>query len=113
MYIEVSIHAYNRGKERLGLKKKSMDRMAQIAYEKGINHGDTKGQLFAYISDRGRKYMFEGQAIRIYGDVVYCFVRHPEMGKIILCTIFTIPKGLSNQIHALSKRKKKRAEYQV
>ena len=105
MTVEVTKHAYERSKERLGLNKKATVRTAVIAYEKGIKHSETKGQLFAYISDRCRKYMFKGQDIRIYGDVVYCFVRKKELDKVLLCTVFSIPKSLSNQIHALSKKK--------
>ena len=43
--VRVSKHASQRLKERCGLKKKSVRRMADIAFMKGMKEEDTSGQL--------------------------------------------------------------------
>ena len=41
----VTKHAKQRMKQRCGLKEKSSDRIAKIAYEKGLRHSDLTGNL--------------------------------------------------------------------
>ena len=43
--MQVTKHAKERLKERCGLNDKSSVRMAKIAYEKGLRHGDLTGNL--------------------------------------------------------------------
>lgn len=43
--MQVTKHAKERLKERCGLNDKSSERMAKIAYEKGLRHGDLTGNL--------------------------------------------------------------------
>jgi len=46
----VTKHAGKRMKERCGLNKKSVDRIAEKAFEEGIPHNKTKGRLNKWIS---------------------------------------------------------------
>ena len=108
--IEITKHAYDRMKERLGLNKKAATRMAEIAYSDGIKHGDTNGQLYRYISSQAYAYMKKGYCLKIYGEAVYCFVngKDEETGekKSSLVTVWTIPQNLKNQVLGLQRKKK-------
>ena len=48
--INITKHAYDRMKERLGFSKKAAARMADVAYLEGISHRETNGRLNKYIS---------------------------------------------------------------
>ena len=45
----VTKHAKQRMKQRCGLKEKSSDRIAKIAYEKGLRHSDLTGNLKKWV----------------------------------------------------------------
>jgi hypothetical protein len=68
----VTVHARGRAKERLGLSTAAIERMAEIALEHGIRHGDTSGGFRRYLD---RLYLDYGNAnnTRIYGEVVFLF----------------------------------------
>lgn len=102
--IIVTSHAYDRFKERFGLNKKSADRMAEKAYYEGINHNETNGRLFKYISSITYKNMIKNNDIKLYGDIVYCFIRDNE--KIKLCTVYGVPHNLLDTTHKKQRRKK-------
>lgn len=53
--MQVTKHAKERLKERCGLNDKSSERMAKIAYEKGLRHGDLTGNLKKWVD---KQYMF-------------------------------------------------------
>jgi hypothetical protein len=85
-------HAENRAKERCGLNKKTTERMAKIAYEKGLKHSDCSGRLRKYITSL---YFYNQSAnqIRVYGDKVYIFYNE------ILITIMNLPNNLKNIVN--------------
>lgn len=66
MKIQVSKHAEERMRERCGLNKKSVERMAQRAYENGTHHNETKGNLNKWITGIYFKNK-NANNIRIYG----------------------------------------------
>lgn len=82
----ITKHACQRAKERLGLNKKAIKRMAEIAFEKGLRHSDTNphSQLNRFFSALYLKHEFADN-IRIYGEHVYIF------GGEKLVTIFKLP----------------------
>lgn len=89
--IKVSRHAEMRIRERQGLNKKSIERMAQKAFDKGIRHEQTKGNLNKWLTS---KYFVNQQAnnLRIYGDYLYVFDGN------ILVTVFRVPNNLLKNI---------------
>jgi hypothetical protein len=70
--VTVTKHAEKRMRQRLGLNKKSVQRMAEKALEEGIAHSDSKGRLHKYLDWQalscGNKCKW-----RIYGEYIYCF----------------------------------------
>lgn len=74
-------------KERCGLNKKSVDRIAEKAFKEGITHGQTKGRLNKWMT----KLYFTNKTannIRLYGDKAYIFCNE------ILVTVIQIPNDL-------------------
>lgn len=70
--MQVSKHAEQRLKERNGFNKKACERMAQKAWDEGISHSQTKGNLKKWVDGL---YFREKRAnnIRLYGDKAYIF----------------------------------------
>lgn len=93
----VTKHAKERMKERCGLKEKSVDRMAKIAYEKGLRHGDLTGNLKKWVDSL---YFYDRRAnqIRLYGDKAYIF--HNEK----LITVIQIPHNLVKEVVRINRK---------
>lgn len=91
MKIKVSKHAEQRMRERCGLNKKSIERIAQKAYDKGIKHESTKGRLRKWITGVYFKNT-KANNIRLYGDMLYVFCEN------VLVTVFQIPHYLSKNL---------------
>lgn len=97
--VTVSKHAEQRMKERCGLNKKSIQRMAEKAYTDGISHRNTKGSLNKWVT----KVYFKSQKannIRLYGDTAFLF--HND----ILITVIQIPAELMQQVWDCWKKRK-------
>ncbi len=87
MECEATQHAYKRAKERLKWKPKTLDRMMDLAMEKGICHKDTTGRLNKYLFKLWRRNRSVNN-IRIYGENVYFFSKNR------LITIYRLPTEL-------------------
>jgi len=97
--VQVTLHGKNRIHERCGIKVKSAERLANIAFEKGLCQSDVSGSLHGYLVSL---YDFNGQAnnIRMYGDKIYIFCND------VLVTVYDTPKRFQNTInHIMRKRR--------
>lgn len=83
----VTDHAEIRMKERLGLRKKAIQRMAQRAFESGFRRRDTKGRLKRYL-DASYSLHGKGNQVRVYGDFIYIF------HSWTLITVLNLPSDL-------------------
>lgn len=85
--VTVSKHAVRRLKERCGLNKRSVQRMADKAFVDGIRHSDTRGRLNKWVTSL---YFYNKTAnnIRLYGDKAYLFAEST------LVTVIQIPPDL-------------------
>ncbi len=110
----VTDHAYKRLKERLGLSRAAAARMSKTAFEQGIRHGDTNGQLNKYISGQCLRSNKKGNDIRLYGEYVYCFIsrknKDDDEWSATLITVFGVPKNLRSQSIGKQKKKYKKGE---
>ena len=102
MNIEISNHAFDRMHERLGLNKKAIIRMVEKAYELGLTHNQTSGNLYKYISQQHNLYKHKGSCIKIYGENVFVF--NKKIDKIILITVFQLPNNLKQLALTLQKK---------
>ncbi len=111
--MDITRHAYDRMKERLGLNKKAAARMAEMAYSEGIGHGEMNGRLNKYISAQASAYMKKGYCLKIYGEAVYCFINgkdeETEEDTTSLVTVWVVPQDLRNQALGLQRKKKDKA----
>ncbi len=96
--ITVSHHGRKRMRERCG---KSMDRLAEIAFERGLTHADTSGSLKKYMD-----YLYfhncTANNIRLYGGKVFIFCNE------ILVTVFDIPPKYKHIAYKLLERRELR-----
>lgn len=92
----VTKHAKQRIKQRCGVNKKSADRMAKIAYEKGVKHREVSGNLRKWVDGLYLKH-HQGNQIRLYGDKAYIF--HDAR----LITVIQIPHNLVKEVDKLRK----------
>ncbi len=83
----ITEHAYERAKERLSWRRKTLNRMAKKAFYGGLKHKDTKGKLNKYISNLYLQYRTANN-IRIYGENVYFFT------DCHLITLYRMPQEL-------------------
>lgn len=89
--IWITEHAVLRAKERLGINKKSLDRLATKAYTKGICHADTKGTLNKYITSIWVQKK-NCNNIRIFGEHLFLFSDN------VLVTLYVIPSDLKRYV---------------
>lgn len=96
--VEVTKHGRERMRERCKVKIKSTDRLANIAFEKGLTHAETTGALNKYITSL---YQYNGQAnnIRLYGEKIYIFCDR------VLITVLDIPKRFQRTVNKLMHKK--------
>lgn len=102
--MHVTRHGAKRMKERNGLNKKSIDRMAKKALEEGISHSETKGQLNKWVT----KVFFQNtnaNNIKLYGDKAYIFSEEN------LITVLQIPSNLTKKMNYLVKENSKKRPY--
>ena len=94
MSVIVSRHAEMRLKERTGINRSAMQRMADKAFDIGIQHKETKGNLHKWVSS---VYLSYGKAnnIRLYGDKAYIFC------DLTLVTVLQIPSNLRNDMRSM------------
>lgn len=94
--MEVSRHANKRMKERCGANKKSIERIAEKAFNEGIRHNQTKGRLNKWVTSLFFKNM-NANNIRLYGDKAYIFCDE------ILVTVIQIPASLMKDFKKMVK----------
>lgn len=70
--LAVTKHAYKRAKERLGWKRKTLQRMAIRIYRCGYNIRETNGELYRFLQKKTTR-IDSYTNVRIYGEFVYFF----------------------------------------
>lgn len=94
--MEISRHAKQRIKERVGVGKGTVEKIAARALEKGIPHNKTKGRLNKWITEQ---YFYNETAnnIRIYGEKTYIFRFE------LLITVIPLPRDLAKDLKKMIK----------
>ena len=94
----VTYHGGKRMRERIGVPKRAIQKLADTALEKGVRHKDTAGSLKKYISTLYLQYETANN-IRLYGDKVYLFAGS------ILITVLQIPPRYVKIVKAIKDKK--------
>lgn len=91
-----------RMKEHMGLSKKSSDRQANLAKERGLYHGEMKGHLHKWVTGiSGRYSQGNGGKYIIYNRSLFVF-SHDYSAVITIIPIPTnLHKSLDNQLKKL------------
>lgn len=87
--LRITEHGEERVRERCGIPKKAVRRLAAKAFEFGLTHIETTGKLNKYITALYFKNT-NADNIRIYGDKVYIF------SGTTLITILNLPGSYKN-----------------
>ncbi len=85
--IHVTNHAKKRFKRRVGLSKAACQKHAEIAYEHGVTHAETRGRAKRYLTKLFLQYRNANQ-LRVYGQFVYVF------NDVVLITVIHLPKSV-------------------
>lgn len=88
----VSKHAEKRMRQRLGVNKSSVARIASKALELGITHSDTSGKLHRFLD---RKALADNRKFkwRIYAEHLWCFSSND-----ILVTVLPLDNNLKKTL---------------
>ncbi len=89
----ITDHAYQRAKERIGLKPRSLERMLSRIHQYGITPFHAKGALFCYMMARAEdSASTSGNQPIIYGNHMYLFSNHT------LITVYPLPKEMTRLV---------------
>lgn len=89
--MEVTKHGSKRIRDRVGVNKRAVERVAKKAFEEGLTHAEAKGNLRRWMSMTFRRYV-RGNQMRIYGEKLYIF--HNDR----LITVIDVPSNLKGLI---------------
>lgn len=70
--LKITKHAEKRMKERIGLNKKTIDKVAIKAMKEGLKHRELKGSLLKHVSELYLRYK-KANNIRVFNNKVYLF----------------------------------------
>ena len=97
--MEITKHAFERGRKRFGFNKKALERMTRKAINEGIFYKNTVGKLHRYLTKLFFNERIRADNIRIYGDMLF-IIRGNR-----LITVYNLPKQFRNTIKRIKKKK--------
>lgn len=105
-------HAIMRGKERLGLGKKALDRMTNKAFQEGLKLDEMYGNLYSYLIEiTNQDYKAPLSDIRLYGEHIFLYSLGSDSAfgdtYPVMVTVLQVPVELRKQ--ALIQFRKKKA----
>lgn len=103
MKARVTKHAKKRGKQRIGVKKKDVQKNAQEAMDFGITFNEAKGNLKRYMTKIYLKNEIPNN-MRVYNHRLYLF------RESLLITVLDIPPDLCRVADSLQRKKKEQLE---
>ena len=95
---KVTRHAKTRIHERMGLPKKSCQKTADRAFENGVRHDETCGQMQKYMTALYERSRTANQ-IRLYGDKTYIFADD------VLITVLPLPNNFVKGVKKIQGRR--------
>ena len=96
--IIITNHAYDRGKERIGLNNTALQKQAVKAYEQGVTHSETSGNLCKFIDKIFLSHK-KANNIKILGEHIFLFQNN------VLITVYQVPNSLKKSVHKVQKNK--------
>ncbi|MCM1236140.1 MAG: hypothetical protein NC489_39150 [Ruminococcus flavefaciens] len=99
MPVQITKHGADRLRGRIGLSKKALQRAADTAFEKGVRHSETSGNLNKWVTGLFFSNPMANN-IRLYNDKAWIFA-----GK-TLVTVIQVPASLKKSLKDAIDRKK-------
>lgn len=87
----ITKHGSERVNRRMGIPKKGVERQFKLALERGIKHGDTKGQLNKWVTKIALNSQNPHHVVLYNG---HAFVYATQGGVPLLITVLPIPSNL-------------------
>lgn len=100
--INVSRHATQRARERLGWSGRVLQRMVSRVLGFGIASDDVAGTVHRYMEE---KEATAGSFVRSYGENLFVFQAGPALGELTLITVWPLP----GEMRGLLRRARNRA----
>lgn len=95
--MRITKHASKRMKERCGIGKKTQEKVVKRAFNDGIKHSETKGNLNKWITSQFFKNT-NANNMRLYGETLYVFAGDT------LITAIPVPSSLRKNMMQMVKR---------
>jgi hypothetical protein len=93
-------HGKDRIRDRVGVPLKSVDRVAQTAFDRGVTHAETAGSLNRYLSGIYLN-KHRGNNLRIWGEKVYIFENDA------LITVLNLPNKYKRVVREIMRKRDK------
>ena len=101
---QITNHAKKRAKERAGIGKKDLPRMASKIFREGVTHKECSGELKHWVTAKYYKYN-KANNIRLYGRQCYIFSNDT------LITVLEIPEHLVGEVARIRKERTAKEKY--
>lgn len=98
MKVVVSRHAGKRAKQRMGIPKRAVQRLAESAWKKGTPHNKMKGHLRKWVNKQILNTPRKAKWNIIYNNHLFFFLPHEE-DSVILLSMITIPANIAKHIN--------------
>lgn len=99
--MEATLHAQERFKERRGLPKKALDKVAETAHKYGVERLEATGRLRRYMDYVTKFHNYAGE-VRAFGEYMYVF--SSSNGNLI--TVYDLPNAYRKSVNKAVKRKR-------
>jgi len=105
MELKISTHAYKRGKERIGLPKRSIPRQFELALTKGISQNDAKGRVKKYL-DGVATHVDVPHHVCIWNNHVFIYSVQTTLEDRIatLITVLPLPANIARLVNYKERR---------
>ena len=92
----VTKHALEQARKRLGFNSCTLERMACKAYMYGLSCDNTDGILRSFILAKMKlqSEKHDDAILRVYGEILYVFVRNKRTDDLYLLTTYQIPRKM-------------------
>lgn len=87
----ITVHAQQRGRERLNLGLRSLERMMERVFYFGIGAEQAHGRVARYLAEKESEI---GTIVRAYGHHLYVFAQDPTCSTLSLKTVYEVPVPL-------------------
>lgn len=98
MNVEISSHATDRCRERLGINKRAVERQANLAYNRGYYHNQMKGALRKWVDHEALNAPVPVSLYIYYNNHLFLFQKKDKGERVVLVTMLKVPTKIMKNI---------------